>query len=101
MLAGALIGYLRYQAINKHHRPYKNYLCRFITDRYDKKLYSYISCKKSAGKELVYFRECMLVRWQVYCVDCPGAELSELLDTQSGIKPKVLDKAIVLNVAPM
>ena len=27
--------------------------------------------------------------------------LSKLLDNQSGIKPKVLDKAIVLNVAPM
>ena len=46
-----------------------NYLRRFITDRYDIKLYSYISCKKIAGKELVYF---MLMRWRVYCADCPA-----------------------------
>ena len=41
------------------------------------------------------------MKWQVYCFDCPAAVPSELLDTQSGIKPKVPDKAIVLNVGPM
>ena len=43
----------------------------------------------------------LLLRCQVYCVDCVAAVLSELFDTKIRIKPNVTDKAIVLDVAHM